>query len=68
MNEKKIKESKRQIQFLAELCINQIYEKKILEEKKSHYNNHLNFIKSILIKKDNNNPVQIKQELKKYHE
>ena len=68
MNEKKIKESKKQIQFLAELCINQIYEKKILEEKKSHYNNHLNFIKSILIKKDNNNPVQIKQELKKYHE
>ena len=28
MNEKKIKESKKQIQSLAELCINKIYEKK----------------------------------------
>ena len=68
MNEKKIKESKKQIQSLAELCINKIYEKKILEEKKSHYNDHLNFIKSILVKKDNNNPIQIKQELKNYHQ
>ena len=68
MNEKKIKESKKQIQSLAELCINKIYEKKILEEKRSHYNNHLNFIKSILVKKDNNNPSQIKQELKNYHQ
>ena len=68
MNEKKKKESKKQIQSLAELCINKIYEKKILEEKKSHYNDHLNFIKSILVKKDNNNPIQIKQELKNYHQ
>ena len=67
MNEKKIKESKKQIQSLAELCINKIYEKKILEEKKSHYNNHLNFIKSILVKKDNN-PSKIKQELKNYQQ
>ena len=68
MNEKKIKEVKNQIQSLAELCINKIYEKKILEEKKSHYNTHLNFIKSILVKRNNNNPLQIKQELKNYHQ
>jgi len=67
MNEKRINSYKMQIQSLAELCINEIYENKFLEEKKSHYNKHINFIKSILIKKDVNNPLQIKQEMKQLH-
>jgi len=66
MNEKKIKQSKRQIQDLAELCINKIYENKFLEEKKEIYNKHLNFIKSILINKTN--PLNIKQEIKQLHQ
>ena len=49
MNEKQIKQSKMQIQSLAELCINQIYENKFLEEKKTRFNEYLRFIKSILI-------------------
>ena len=67
MNEKRINSYKMQIQSLAELCINEIYENKFLEEKKTHYNNHINFIKSILIKKDVNNPLQIKKEMKQLH-
>ena len=61
MNEKKIKDSKLQIQCLAELCINQISENKFLEEKKELYNKHLNFIKSILINKSNT--LNIKKEI-----
>ena len=66
MNEKKIKESKKQIQGLAELCINEIYENKFLEEKKEIYNEHLTFIKKILLNKFDSSI--IKQEIKKLHE
>ena len=34
MKEKKIKQSKKQIQSLAELCINKIYENKFLVDQK----------------------------------
>ena len=57
-----------QIQSLAELCINQIYENKFLEEKKTRFNEYLHFIKSILINKNNNNPSYIKKEIKQFHE
>ena len=57
-----------QIQSLAELCINQIYENKFLEEKKTRFNEYLRFIKSILINKNNNNPSYIKKEIKQFHE
>ena len=53
MNEIQIKQSKMQIQSLAELCINQIYENKFLEDKKTRFNEYLHFIKSILINKNN---------------
>ena len=66
MNEKKIKESKQQFQFLAELCNNIIYENNFLEEKKLQYNKQLNIIKSIL--KNKNNSLNIKKELKQLHE
>ena len=66
MNEKKIKESKQQFQFLAELCNNIIYENNFLEEKKLQYNKQLNIIKSIL--KNKNNSLNIKKELKQIHE
>ena len=49
MKEKQIKESKQQIQSLAELAINKIYENKFLEEQKEKYIQQINFIKSILI-------------------
>ena len=61
MNEQKIKISKKQIQSLAELCINEINENKFLLEKKERYNKHLNFIKSILTNKTN--PLNIKQNI-----
>ena len=57
-----------QIQSLAELCINQIYENKFLEDKKTRFNEYLHFIKSILINKNNNNPSYIKKEIKQFHE
>ena len=66
MNEKKIKESKQQFQFLAELCNNIIYENNFLEEKKVQYNKHLNIIKNIL--KEKNNNLNIKKELKQFHD
>ena len=49
MKEKQKKESKQQIQSLAELAINKIYENKFLEEQKERYTNQINFIKNILI-------------------
>lgn len=49
MKEKQKKESKQQIQSLAELAINKIYENKFLEEQKERYTKQINFIKSILI-------------------
>ena len=66
MNEKKIKQSKKQIQSLAELCINEIYENKFLEEQKARYKNHLIFIKTILTNKTNS--LNLKKELKQLHE
>ena len=63
MNEKKIKESKKHIQILAELCIDEIYENKFLLEKKEFYNKHINYIKEILI-----NKTDIKQQIKKFHD
>ena len=66
MNEKKIKESKQQFQFLAELCNNIIYENNFLEEKKVQYNKYLNIIKNIL--KEKNNNLNIKKELKQFHD
>ena len=49
MKEKQKKESKQQIQSLAELAINKIYENKFLEEQKERYTKQINFIKNILI-------------------
>ena len=66
MKEKKIKQSKKQIQSLAELCINKIYENKFLVDQKTRYNNHLIFIKTILTNKTNS--LNIKKELKELHE
>ena len=66
MKEKKIKQSKKQIQSLAELCINKIYENKFLVDQKARYNNHLIFIKTILTNKTNS--LNIKKELKELHE
>ena len=63
MNEKKIKESKKHIQILAELCIDEIYENKFLLEKNEFYNKHINYIKEILI-----NKTDIKQQIKKFHD
>ena len=49
MKEKQKKESKQQIQSLAEMAINKIYENKFLEEQKERYTKQINFIKNILI-------------------
>ena len=49
MKEKQKIESKQQIQSLAELAINKIYENKFLEEQKERYTKQINFIKNILI-------------------
>ena len=46
-------ESKQQIQSLAELAINKIYENKFLEEQKERYTKQINFIKNILINNSN---------------
>jgi len=62
MKEKQIKESKQQIQSLAELAINKIYENKFLEEQKERYTKQINFIKNILI---NNSKIENNDNSKK---
>ena len=63
MKEKQKKESKQQIQSLAELAINKIYENKFLVEQKERYTKQINFIKSILI---NNSKLENKDNSKNY--
>ena len=62
MNEKEKKQSKQHIQSLAELCINQIYENKFLNQKKEIYTNQVNLIKNILI---NNSKIENNDNTKK---
>ena len=50
MKGKEIKKSKQQIQSLAELCINKIYENKFLINQKERYTNQINLIKKIFMK------------------
>ena len=50
MKEKDKKKSKQQIQSLAELCINKIYENKFLTDQKERYTNQINLIKKIFMK------------------
>jgi len=63
MKEKQKKESKQQIQSLAELAINKIYENKFLVEQKERYTKQINFIKSILI---NNSKLENNDNSKNY--
>ena len=49
MKEYQKKQSKQQIQSLAELCINKIYENKFLNNQKERYTYQINFIKTILM-------------------
>ncbi len=74
MKEKEIKQSKLQIQNLAELCINKLYENKFLTQQKERYTNQINFIKNILInnskieKNDNpKNKIALTEEIKDYY-
>ena len=62
MKEKEKKQSKQHIQSLAELCINQIYENKFLNQKKEIYTNQINLIKNILI---NNSKIENNDNTKK---
>ena len=62
MNEKEKKQSKQHIQSLAELCINQIYENKFLNQKKEIYTKQINLIKNILI---NNSKIENNDNTKK---
>ncbi len=62
MNEKEKKQSKQHIQSLAELCINQIYENKFLNQKKEIYIKQINLIKNILI---NNSKIENNDNTKK---
>ena len=50
MKEKDKRKSKQQIQSLAELCINKIYENKFLTDPKERYTNQINLIKKIFMK------------------
>ena len=74
MKEKEIKQSKLQIQNLAELYINKLYENKFLTQQKERYTNQINFIKNILInnskieKNDNpKNKIALTEEIKDYY-
>jgi hypothetical protein len=74
MNENEKKQSKLQIQSLAELCINKIYENKFLINQKKSYTNQINFIKKILInnseieKNDNTKKnIPLIEEIKQYY-
>ena len=74
MNENEKKQSKLQIQSLAELCINEIYENKFLINQIKSYTNQINFIKKILIsnseieKNDNTKKnISLIEEIKQYY-
>ena len=57
MKEREIKQSKLQIQSLAELCIYELYRNKFLNNQKERYSNQINFIKKILM---NNSKIEKK--------
>ena len=57
MKEREIKQSKQQIQSLAELCIYELYRNKFLNNQKERYSNQINFIKKILM---NNSKIEKK--------